>query len=226
MDRAVKWFEDTVARELPAEAALMWDGESGEFMRAGQQLYFTFFLALAVVFLVLAAQFESFLHSLIVMVTVPLALLGAVLGLKLHGLTLNIFSEIAVIMLIGIAAKNGVLIVEFTNQLRERGSEFAEAVVQAAVTRFRPVLMTSVCTAFGAIPFLFATGAGAEQRQPIGVVVFFGTLVSVLLTLLVVPVVYSVAARRTRSPQHVSRALDRLMGENRPVPGQPLPRED
>jgi multidrug efflux pump subunit AcrB len=146
------------------------------------------------------------------MVTVPLALLGAVFGLKLHGMSINIFSQIAVIMLIGIAAKNGVLIVEFANQLRDRGVEFTEAVIEASVTRLRPVLMTSLCTAFGAIPFLFATGAGAEQREPIGVVVFYGTLVSVFLTLFVVPAVYALVAKRTRSKEHNSRLVDRLLG--------------
>ena len=164
-----------------------------------------------IVFLVLAAQFESFVHPAIIMVTVPLALLGAVFGLKLHGLSINIFSQIAVIMLIGIAAKNGVLIVEFANQLRDRGLEFTEAIVDAAVTRLRPVLMTSLCTAFGAVPFLFASGAGAEQRTPIGVVVFYGTLVSVFLTLFVVPAVYSLVARRTKSSAHTSRLVDRLL---------------
>src|SRR5690606_25494431 len=109
-----------------------------------------------------------------IMVTVPLALLGAVFGLKLYGITVNIFSQIAVIMLIGIAAKNGVLIVEFANQLRDRGHEFVDAVARAAVTRFRPVLMPSFCTSFGALPLLLATGAGAEQRRPIGIVVFYG----------------------------------------------------
>src|SRR5690606_4327093 len=194
------------------EATLMWDGEAGEYMRSGRQMYFTFFFALAVVFLVLAAQFESFIHPLIIMVTVPLAVLGAVFGLKLYGMTVNIFSQIAVIMLIGIAAKNGVLIVEFANQLRDRGVEFLEAITQAAKIRLRPVLMTSLCTAFGALPLLLAAGAGAEQRKPIGVVVFYGTMVSVFLTLFAVPAVYSIIARRTRSPQYVSRMLDRLMG--------------
>src|SRR6185369_17922232 len=143
--------------------------------------------------------------------TVPLALLGAVFGLKLYGLSVNIFSQIAVILLIGIAAKNGVLIVEFANQLRDRGVEFVEAVVQAAVARLRPVLMTSLCAAFGALPFLFATGAGAEQRRPIGVVVFCGTMVSVALTLVAVPAVYSIFARRTNSLTHVSKLADRLL---------------
>ncbi len=218
MGEAVKWFQDTVAKELPPEATLMWDGETGEFTRSGQQLFFTFFFALAIVYLVLAAQFESFVHPTIIMITVPLALIGAVFGLKLYGMTINIFSQIAVILLIGIAAKNGVLIVEFANQLRDRGLEFTEAVVQAAVTRLRPVLMTSLCTAFGAVPFLLATGAGAEQRRPIGIVVFYGTLVSVLLTLLAVPAIYSIFARKTQSPQHVSRLVDRMLGSTPPAP--------
>ena len=212
MGEAVQWFEDTVARELPSEATLDWDGQTREFTRTGQQLYFTFLLALAVVYLVLAAQFESFVHPLIIMVTVPLALLGAVFGLKLFGLSVNIFSQIAVIMLVGIAAKNGVLIVEFANQLRDRGLAFIDAVVQASVTRLRPVLMTSFCTAFGSLPLMLASGAGAEQRRPIGIVVFFGVTVAVFLTLFAVPTVYSLLARKTKSPQHVSRLVDRLMG--------------
>jgi multidrug efflux pump subunit AcrB len=187
-------------------------------------MYFTFFFALAIVYLVLATQFESFLHPAIIM-TVPLALLGAVFGLKLYGMTIIIFSPIAVIMLIGIAAKNGVLIVEFANQLRDRGVELAEAVVEAAETRLRPVLMTSFCTAFGSLPLLFASGAGAEQRRPIGVVVFYGTIVSVLLTLFAVPAVYSIFARRTRPPQYVSRILDRMLGADRPAPAPSVERD-
>ncbi|MFL6550903.1 MAG: efflux RND transporter permease subunit [Povalibacter sp.] len=218
LGESVDWFRAAVTENLPPEATLMWDGETGEYTRTGQQLYMTFFFALAIVFLVLAAQFESFVHPTIIMVTVPLALLGAVFGLKIYGMTINIFSQIAVILLIGIAAKNGVLIVEFANQLRDRGVEFTEAVIQAAVTRLRPVLMTSLCTAFGALPFLFASGAGAEQRRPIGVVVFYGTVVSVFLTLLAVPAVYAIFARKTRSPQHMSRIVDRLLGS---APAQP-----
>jgi multidrug efflux pump len=212
---AIDWFRTTVAKELPAEATLMWDGDAGEYQRSGPQLYLTFVFALVIVFLVLAAQFESFIHPLIIMVTVPLALLGAVFGLKAYGMTINIFSQIAVIMLIGIAAKNGVLIVEFANQLRDKGEEFSAAVIHAASARLRPILMTSLCTAFGALPFLFASGAGAEQRRPIGIVVFYGTLVSVFLTLLAIPAVYSLFARNTRSPQHASRLLDRLLQTSR-----------
>ena len=217
MGEAVRWFRETVAKELPSGAKLMFDGESAEYTRSGGQLYFTFAFALAIVFLVLAAQFESFIMPAIIMVTVPLALLGAVFGLKLFGASVNIFSQIAVIMLVGIAAKNGVLIVEFANQLRDRGVEYREAVIQAAATRLRPVLMTSLCTAFGAIPFLLAHGAGAEQRLPIGIVVFCGTLLSMFLTLLAVPALYSMVAAKARSPQYASRLLDRLMG----APSQP-----
>ena len=216
MGEAVAWFEDTVKRELPAGARLMWDGESGDYVRSSGQLYLTFLFAIVIVFLVLAAQFESFVHPAIIMVTVPLALLGAVFGLKLHGMSINIFSQIAVIMLIGIAAKNGVLIVEFANQLRDRGTEFSEAIAHAAAIRLRPVLMTSLCTAFGAIPLLLATGAGSEQRRPIGIVVFYGTLLSVFLTLIVVPAVYSLVARRTRSTGHTSRLVDRMLGGRSP----------
>ena len=189
----------------------MWDGESGEFTRTGQQLYFTFLLALAVVYLVLAAQFESFVHPLIIMVTVPLALLGAVFGLKLFGLTVNIFSQIAVIMLIGIAAKNGVLIVEFANQLRDRGVEFVDALVQAAVTRLRPVLMTSLCTAFGALPLLLAerrrSGAAAADRHR-RVLRHARRRCSSRCSPCRPSMRFS-RARRT-SPQHVSRIVDRL----------------
>ena len=212
MGEAIQWFRETVRDKLPEDAVLLWDGESADFLRSGGAVYVTFLFAILIVFLVLAAQFESLMHPVIIMITVPLALLGAVLGLKVSGLSVNIFSEIAVIVLIGIAAKNGVLIVEFANQLRDRGIEFSQAIVQAAVTRLRPVLMTSLCTAFGALPFVFATGAGAEQRRPVGVVVFYGTLFSVFLTLLVVPAAYSLLARRTQSPEHISRMLDKLRG--------------
>jgi len=212
MGEAVEWFEEAVRKELPTGATLMWDGESADYVRSGGQLWITLLFAVMIVFLVLAAQFESFVHPAIIMVTVPLAMLGAVFGLKVHGMSINIFSQIAVVMLIGIAAKNGVLIVEFANQLRDRGKEFHEAIIEASVTRLRPVLMTSLCTAFGAIPFLFATGAGAEQRLPIGIVVFYGTIVSVFLTLFVVPAVYSLVAKRTKSSDHTTRLVDRLLG--------------
>ena len=159
--------------ELPGSVRLEYDGQSREFKESGGQLYVMFLLAMVVVFLVLAAQFESFLHPFVIMTTVPLAVIGALVGLWMYGVSINVFSQIASIMLVGLAAKNGILIVEFANQLRDRGVEFREAVIGAAAIRLRPVLMTSFCTAFGALPLLLATGAGAESRQSIGVVVFY-----------------------------------------------------
>lgn len=212
MGEAIEWFEKTVKDELPAGATLMWDGDSGDYVRSSGQLWTTLLFAVIIVFLILAAQFESFVHPAIIMVTVPLALLGAVFGLQLHDMSINIFSQIAVVMLIGIAAKNGVLIVEFANQLRDRGVEFMEAIVQASTIRLRPILMTSLCTAFGAIPLMFAGGAGAEQREPVGIVVFYGTVLSMALTLFVVPAVYSLVARRTRPSQYMTRLVDRMLG--------------
>jgi multidrug efflux pump len=215
MGEAVAFFQELVRGQLPPAARLSFDGESREFLRTQGQLWTTFVFAIAIVFLVLAAQFESFRHPAVIMTTVPLAVIGAFVGLWLYNflgvpMSLNIFSQIAMIMLIGIAAKNGVLIVEFANQLRDRGLERVEAVVQAAAVRLRPVLMTSLCTAFGSLPLLLASGAGNEQREPIGVVVFFGTTISVLLTLFVVPAVYALVARSHRSPHYLSGLIDRL----------------
>ncbi len=201
---------------LPGSARIGWDGESREFLESGGSLYLTFALALVIVFLVLAAQFESFLNPVIILVTVPLALTGALFGLWIYGGTINVFSQIGVILLIGLAAKNGVLIVEFANQLRDRGREFTDALIEAAGVRLRPILMTSACTTFGALPLLLATGAGAESRQPIGIVVVFGVSISALLTLFVVPALYVLMARRAKSPQHVSRLIERL---RRQAPG-------
>ena len=195
---------------LPASARISWDGESEEYLNAGSSLYLTFALALLIVFLVLSAQFESFINPMIILVTVPLALTGALLGLWAYGSSINVFSQIGAILLIGLSAKNGVLIVEFANQLRDRGMRFREAVVEAASVRLRPILMTSACTTFGALPLLLGTGAGAEARQPIGIVVVYGVTISAALTLFVVPALYVLFARSTSSPQHVSRVIDRL----------------
>ena len=147
---SARWWRE----DLPSTARLNFDGESREFFRSGNQMYFMFLLALVVVFLVLAAQFESFLHPFVIMTTVPLAVIGALLGLWMYGMSINVFSQIAAIMLVGLAAKNGILIVEFANQLRDRGLDYREAVIEAAAIRLRPVLMTSLCTAFGALPLM------------------------------------------------------------------------
>jgi multidrug efflux pump len=208
LGEALDYMDRIIAEELPPEARVSYDGESREFRRSGSALYVTFGLALVIVFLVLAAQFESFRHPFIIMMTVPLAITGALLGLKVQGGTINVFSQIGCIMLIGLAAKNGILIVEFANQLRDRGLQFVEAVIRAAAIRLRPVLMTSLCTLFGAIPLLIASGAGAESRRAIGAVVVYGVGLSLLLTLYIVPTVYALVARSSRSPDHVSRMME------------------
>jgi len=210
LGEAVYALRERAREALPPGARLSWDGESREFLESGGSLYATFGLALLIVFLVLAAQFESFTHPLVIMVTVPLALTGALLGLWLLDGTINVFSQIGAVLLIGLAAKNGVLIVEFANQLRVRGLAFERALVDAACIRLRPVVMTSASTTLGALPLLLGTGAGAESRQPIGVVIVSGVVFSAILTLFVVPALYSVLARNAKSPQHVAQAITRL----------------
>ena len=223
MGEAIEFFRTAVKEELPPSAKISFDGEAREYLKSSQALYWTFLGALLVVFLVLAAQFESFTLPFIIMTTVPLAIVGAITGLWLFGMSINIFSQIAIVMLVGLAAKNGVLIVEFANQLRDRGVEFVEAVVQASLTRLRPVLMTSLCSAFGAIPLLIASGAGAESRQPIGVVVMWGVLISLVLTLVVVPAVYALVARNTRSPQYWSRIIEKMRSSAGTAAPEPSP---
>ena len=215
---AIADLENIVRENLPPVVRLNYDGESRDYKNTGSTIYATFLLALVIAYLVLSAQFESFRHPIIIMTTVPLAITGALIGLVIFGSTLNIFSQIGAIMLIGLAAKNGILIVEFANQLRDRGTEFKEAVIQSAKTRLRPVLMTSMCTAGGSIPLLLATGAGALSRQSIGSVVFFGVTFSVVLTLIVVPTVYTLVARNTHSPEYVAQLIDKLKAEVAPDP--------
>jgi len=195
---------------LPESARISWDGQSKEFKESGGSLYVTFAMALLVVFLVLAAQFESFINPLIILVTVPLAMTGALAGLHFYGSSVNVFSQIGAILLIGLSAKNGVLIVEFANQLRDRGENIRDAVLDAAAVRFRPILMTSAATTFGALPLLLGSGAGWESRQPIGIVIVFGVTVSAVLTLFIVPALYALFASKTSSPQKVSHLIEHL----------------
>jgi multidrug efflux pump len=163
------------------------------------------------VFLVLAAQFESFVHPLTIMLTVPLAVAGALAGLFFFGSSLNVYSQIGIIMLVGLAAKNGILIVEFANQLRDEENMDAEAAIfEAARRRLRPILMTSISTAMGALPLVLATGAGAESRATLGVVILTGVVFSTALTLFIVPMAYGLLARFTGSPEAVERELERL----------------
>jgi len=181
---AAEVLDDTFTTELA--------GESQEFERAGGSLIFVFVLALMLVFMVLAAQFESFRDPMIILLTVPLALAGGLTALGVFGLSLNIFSQIGLIMLIGLVTKNGILLVEFANQRREAGLDRLDAIMDAAAARFRPILMTAISTILGTLPIALSLGAGAQSRIPLGVAVIGGMLLGTVLTLYVVPAAYSV----------------------------------
>jgi multidrug efflux pump len=167
------------------------EGTSKEFADSSNTLLFAFLLALLIVFLILAAQFESFSSPLVIMFTVPLALAGAVLTLWLFGQTLNIFSQIGIIVLVGIVTKNGILIVEFANQRRAQGLNIRDAVTDAATRRLRPILMTSFATMLGALPIAMGLGAAAKSRIPMGTAIIGGLFFSLMLTLYVIPALYT-----------------------------------
>jgi len=219
MGEAIEWTRQTIAEELPQHAQIDWKGESREYQQAGGAILVTFSLAILIVYLVLAAQFESFIHPLVIMLTVPLAVLGALLGLWITGGTRNLFSQIGIVMLVGLAAKNGILIVEFANQLRDDGRTVAEAIAESAAVRLRPILMTSVATIMGAVPLVAAGGPGSASRATIGVVVIFGVAFSTLLSLFVVPAFYALLAPFTRSPEAVAHELEKLEEETPAVGG-------
>ena len=220
MGEALEFLNGVVASELPDYAQVDWKGESREYQKAGSAVLLTFALALLVVFLVLAAQFESFIHPLVIMLTVPLGVLGALLGLWITGNTLNLFSQIGIVMLVGLAAKNGILIVEFANQLRDAGRSVREAIIESAGVRLRPILMTSIATMVGAVPLVAAGGPGSASRATIGVVVIFGVGFSTFLSLFVVPAFYALLAPHTRSPHAIARELREADARVRPVDGE------
>ena len=166
-------------------------------------------LGMAVVFLALAAQFESFRHPLTIMLTVPMAIAGGLFGLWVTGNSINIYSQIGLVMLVGLAAKNGILIVEFANQLRDEGLAFNEALTRACEVRLRPIVMTTITTAAGTLPLIFASGPGAETRQVIGIVVFSGVTIATFFTLFIVPVAYRLISKGGASPLETSRRLQR-----------------
>ncbi|RBP32648.1 multidrug efflux pump [Marinobacter pelagius] len=207
---ALTYLNNLAVDNLPPEARTSYQGLSREFEESSNAIYVTFGLAFVIVFLVLAAQFESWIHPLIIMLTVPLAVTGALLALFWSGISLNIYSQIGIIMLLGLMAKNGILIVEFANQLRDKGYEVREAILEGAVLRFRPVLMTTISTVFGAVPLVIATGAGAESRAAIGMVILGGLLFATTLTLFLIPVLYNLLARFAKSTNAVEVELERL----------------
>jgi multidrug efflux pump len=204
---------DQIAKKLldPSFATAL-TGSSRDYKESSSNTSFALFLALGLIFLVLAAQFESFIDPFIIMFTVPLAIAGAVLSLWIFGQTFNIFSEIGIIMLIGLVTKNGILIVEFANQNRIKGMPKAEAAIYAASQRLRPILMTSLAMALGALPIALSLGAAATSRIPLGIVIVSGVIFSLVLTLFVIPAMYSyMSSNKKRSemdeldapPQHV-----------------------
>lgn len=196
LGEALQFMEQTAREILPAGYATDLNGQSREFRNASGSLALVFVLSLLFIYLVLSAQFESFVDPFIIMLSVPLSMMGALLALKLSGGTLNVFSQIGLITLVGLITKHGILIVEFSNQLREQGLEKLDAVKQAAGLRLRPIMMTTGAMVLGAIPLALATGAGAESRQQIGWVIVGGMSVGTLLTIFVVPTMYTLLSRR------------------------------
>lgn len=212
LGEALTFMRTVVKDKLNNLPGIAYGGQSREFVESSSALMLTFLISLLLVYLVLAAQFESFLQPLVILLTVPLALFGGLLGLKLGGATINIYSQIGMVILIGLAAKNGILIVEFANQLRDEGRHWRDAVIDASVLRLRPILMTGLSTSLGAVPLVVASGAGAEGRAAIGLVVLSGVTIATLTTLLVVPGTYGFIARFTGSPGARTRELDRQLG--------------
>ncbi|MBK8974678.1 MAG: efflux RND transporter permease subunit [Planctomycetes bacterium] len=217
LGQALDFLRGVVRDDLGNAPGIAYKEQSREFVESTGSLWFVFLASLLLVYLALAAQFESFLQPMVILLTVPLALFGGLLGLSLAGATLNVYSQIAMVILIGLATKNGILIVEFANQLRDEGLGHLEAVVEASALRLRPILMTGLSTAFGAFPLVIATGAGAEGRQAIGVVVLAGVTIATLTTLLVVPGVYGFVARFTGSPARRTRQLHAELAAGAPA---------
>ncbi|WP_340646482.1 efflux RND transporter permease subunit [Phenylobacterium sp.] len=203
---AVTFLQDEVAKR--PGTTVKWGGTARDYLEAGGAVGLAFGMALLLVFLVLAAQFESWIHPAVIMLTVPVAVLGGLFGLLVAGSTINTYSQIGLIILVGIAAKNGILIVEFANQLRDDGLSIREAVIESASLRLRPIIMTSISAAAGAVPLIVWGGAGGESRKTIGVVIFFGAIFTTLLTLFIVPVFYNMLARFTKSPLAAARRIE------------------
>ncbi|MHC3128255.1 multidrug transporter AcrB [Brevundimonas sp. GN22] len=218
---AVEFLNKEVAKQPQGVVNIRWGGTARDQAEAGGAVMWAFILALLLVFLVLAAQFESWITPAVIMLTVPLAAAGGLFGLLMTGSSLNIYSQIGLIILVGIAAKNGILIVEFANQLRDQGRTIREAIIESSALRLRPIVMTSLAAAFGALPLMLWQGAGAGSRQTIGSVIFCGALFATLLTLFVVPVIYGVLARFTRSPEYTTRLIEEWEAEERRAGREP-----
>jgi len=213
LDEALNFLNKVVQEKLPSGSTVDYKGESLAYVESGSSMLFTFALALSIVYLVLAAQFENYIHPLVIIITVPLGLAGALMGLYFFDMALNVYSQIGLVMLIGLAAKNGILIIEFTNQLRDAGYEFRDALLAASAQRLRPIVMTATTTIMSSIPLILAFGPGSESRIVIGTVIFSGVIFGTFLTLYVVPAMYLMLAKNTSSPKMLSNKLQKLQAE-------------
>ncbi len=209
---ALDFLDQKAVELIPGDISIDYSGESKDYKENQSSVLVVFALALLVAYLVLAAQFESFINPLVVMFTVPMGVFGGFLGLFIMQQGLNIYSQIGMIMLIGMVTKNGILIVEFANQLRDRGIEFEQAVIDASARRLRPILMTAFTTLAGSIPLISSTGAGYESRVAVGTVIFFGMAFATLVTLFVIPAMYRLISVATQPPGHVEQELNKQLG--------------
>lgn len=208
MGEALGFLENIVKEKLPVGAVIDYKGASMEYKNSSGAMELTLGLALLVVFLVLAAQFESFSQPFVIMLTVPFAIVGALIGLFIFSQSLNIYSQIGLIILIGLATKNGILILEFINQLRDRGMELKEAIIEASSIRLRPIFMTVFTTAIGSLPLILASGAGSETRRVIGVVLFSGVIFATFVTVFMVPVLYQILCAKSQPPETIEKQIE------------------
>jgi multidrug efflux pump len=208
MGAAIDRIEELAAELLPPNARLAYDGQSRDYLETSGGAMWTFVIALIVVYLVLAAQFESFVDPAAIMLSVPLSITGALATLWWLDASMNIYTQIGLILLVGLMAKNGILIVEYANQLRDEGLSVRDAALEASVERLRPVLMTVVSTVLGAAPLVWSTGAGSEAREAIGLVVIGGFGAASVLTLFLTPVLWDRLARFSRPRAATAQAID------------------
>lgn len=214
LDQALIYLQTLTRATLPPEAIIDYKGQSRDFQNSSNSFFFVFILGILVIYLVLAAQFESFIHPMVILLTVPMALAGGLFALLMFNMSLNIYSQIALVLLLGLATKNGILIVEFTNQLRDKGYNTYHALVSATKLRLRPILMTAVTTIAGTLPLIFSSGAGAETRYILGVVLFFGVAFSTLLSLFIIPSAYALMAKNSDSPLASTHKLEKALQDN------------
>jgi HAE1 family hydrophobic/amphiphilic exporter-1 len=211
LGQALDFLDQQAIELLPADITINYSGESKDYKENQTSTMVVFALALLIAYLILAAQFESFVSPLVVMFTVPMGILGGFIGIMLLDQSLNMYTQIGMIMLIGMVTKNGILIVEFANQLRDQGQTFEQATINAASRRLRPIMMTAFTTLAGAIPLILSSGAGFESRVAVGTVIFFGMAFSTLVSLFVIPMMYRLLSARTKSPEYVTRQLEQQL---------------